>query len=424
MIATEQKGATPESQLGLFEQPGNDDVLATLAAFFDSTKEELEDHTRRYEVVRVRHIVMYILREYGGMSFPAIGRLIGKRDHTTVIHGVNKVKREIAEHPELLDLLDGPVSVARALQSRKKKVEKELEEINAKLYANAVAQIHLTKMKRQPPKVRAIPERNIKVLELYREGLTLENISKVFAVTRERIRQIVLNTIQSQAINESITKGIMMDVDLLLEEEAQTRKKAQNAKKPVKEVKIKQNRWSIYYDACKVCNSTVYPHVRSGMCEQCLGSYRGDIREKIISEHSGQCDVCHISRSDAFKTYGRDLYIQKDRNVLCRKCFLADSGNRMGHYKKYEWSRFYPACKKCATTTTPHASSGLCENCAPVLTTNKREKVIASKGSKCTYCGISRTNAQGRYSRDLYVTKDRETYCSECFHKYIRGKKT
>ncbi len=263
----------------------------------------------------------------------------------------------------------------------------------------------------------------MKVLEMYREGLTLQNISKVFKLSRERIRQVVLSTIHAMAINESVTKGIVMDIDVLLEEETKIRKNAQDSKKPVKPVIIKEDRWSRYYDACKVCNSTVYPHVRRGECEQCAGQYRGGIREKIIADHSSQCDVCHISRPDAMRTYGRDFYIQKDKSVLCRKCFLSGSGQRMGHYKNYEWSRFYVACKNCGTTTVPHAASGLCENCAPLLTTAKREEFILSSGSKCARCGISRAEARSKYGKDLYVIKTKDTLCFGCFQKYTRGKK-
>lgn len=424
MAATEPKGAAPKNQLALFEQAGNDDVLAALAVFFDSTKEELEERNRREDVVRVRHLIMYVLNQYGGMSFGAIGRLIGRRDHTTVIHGVNKVKQEVVEYPDLLDSLSGPIALATALKLRKQKVEEELKEMNVMLYAEAMVQIRLTKVKRQTLRERAIPERNMKVLEMYREGLTLQNISVMFDLSRERIRQIVMSTVQSLAINESISKGIVMDVDVLLEEEAKKRKNAQDSKKPPKpEKKIKEERWSRYYDACRSCGSTVYPHVRRGLCEQCAGQYRGKIREQIIAAHSNQCDVCHISRPDAMRTYGRDFYIQKDKSVLCRKCFLSDSGERMGHYKNHEWSRFYAACKNCGTTSVSHASRGLCLNCTPTLTPEQREQVIVSKGSKCSRCGISRADEQRLHKKDLRATKSKETLCFDCFQKYIREKR-
>jgi chromosomal replication initiation ATPase DnaA len=43
---------------------------------------------RRYQSISVpRHAAMEIIRRMTGMSFPAIGRLLGGRDHSTVLHG-------------------------------------------------------------------------------------------------------------------------------------------------------------------------------------------------------------------------------------------------------------------------------------------------------------------------------------------------
>ncbi len=44
---------------------------------------------------------MYILREDFQVSYPAIGKKLGGRDHTTVIHSCEKVKLEIKSDPEL-----------------------------------------------------------------------------------------------------------------------------------------------------------------------------------------------------------------------------------------------------------------------------------------------------------------------------------
>ena len=38
---------------------------------------------------------MYLCRELANMSFPKIGEDFGNRDHTTVMHGCNKIEKEI-----------------------------------------------------------------------------------------------------------------------------------------------------------------------------------------------------------------------------------------------------------------------------------------------------------------------------------------
>ena len=43
---------------------------------------------------------MYLCRDIIGTSLPKIGNEFGGRDHTTVIHAINKIEQEIAADPE------------------------------------------------------------------------------------------------------------------------------------------------------------------------------------------------------------------------------------------------------------------------------------------------------------------------------------
>ena len=49
---------------------------------------------------------MYLLREEFNISYPAIGDKLGGRDHTTVIHSYEKIKRELVEDPILIKELE------------------------------------------------------------------------------------------------------------------------------------------------------------------------------------------------------------------------------------------------------------------------------------------------------------------------------
>jgi chromosomal replication initiator protein len=51
--------------------------------------------------VRPRQIIMYILREDFNISYPTIGTKLGGRDHTTVIHSCEKIKKEVLVDNEL-----------------------------------------------------------------------------------------------------------------------------------------------------------------------------------------------------------------------------------------------------------------------------------------------------------------------------------
>lgn len=77
------------------------DVVDKVARYFDIEPASIYEKTRRKEVVKPRQLIMYILREDFHVSYPAIGQKLGGRDHTTVIHSYEKVKREIKESTDL-----------------------------------------------------------------------------------------------------------------------------------------------------------------------------------------------------------------------------------------------------------------------------------------------------------------------------------
>ncbi len=76
-------------------------VVSKVAEFYGIDEESIYEKTRRREVVRPRQVIMYILREDFNVSYPTIGSKLGGRDHTTVIHSCEKVKREVIIDTEL-----------------------------------------------------------------------------------------------------------------------------------------------------------------------------------------------------------------------------------------------------------------------------------------------------------------------------------
>lgn len=78
-----------------------DDIIKTIAQFYSLDKELIYEKTRRKEIVRARQVAMFLLREDFNISFPLIGRKMGGRDHTTVIHSCEKIKGDIEIDTEL-----------------------------------------------------------------------------------------------------------------------------------------------------------------------------------------------------------------------------------------------------------------------------------------------------------------------------------
>ncbi len=77
-------------------------VVEKVSEFYGIDENSIYEKTRRREVVRPRQIIMYILREDFNVSYPTIGTKLGGRDHTTVIHSCEKIKREVIGDSVLL----------------------------------------------------------------------------------------------------------------------------------------------------------------------------------------------------------------------------------------------------------------------------------------------------------------------------------
>jgi len=72
-------------------------VIERVAAFFDLSVADIVGAKRDKEIVLPRQVAMYIMRHELGLSFPKIASAVGGRDHTTAMHSVSKIERQVAE---------------------------------------------------------------------------------------------------------------------------------------------------------------------------------------------------------------------------------------------------------------------------------------------------------------------------------------
>ncbi|MDP3062760.1 MAG: chromosomal replication initiator protein DnaA [Chloroflexota bacterium] len=72
-----------------------DQVIEATGRLFNVTKEALYGKRRDKQTAQARQVTMYLLREELGLPFTEIGRLLGDRDHSTVIHAVGKINYDI-----------------------------------------------------------------------------------------------------------------------------------------------------------------------------------------------------------------------------------------------------------------------------------------------------------------------------------------
>ena len=80
-----------------------DGIMTTAARYYDIPMSDLTGSSRRQPLARQRQIAMYICREHTGLSLPKIGAAFGGRDHTTVMHAVEKIRGLLPEDKDVYD---------------------------------------------------------------------------------------------------------------------------------------------------------------------------------------------------------------------------------------------------------------------------------------------------------------------------------
>jgi chromosomal replication initiator protein len=81
-------------------------IIEVVAEHFGVDAEDITSKKRNSEFVQPRQVSMYLCRELTDTSLKSIGILLGKKDHTTILHGVKKIAEEIEESEELKNKIE------------------------------------------------------------------------------------------------------------------------------------------------------------------------------------------------------------------------------------------------------------------------------------------------------------------------------
>lgn len=76
-------------------------IIERTAKYFQVPLEEILGPKRDKDIVVPRQIAMYMLRSELHLSFPKIARELGRKDHTTAIHSVEKIEKEVSYDAEI-----------------------------------------------------------------------------------------------------------------------------------------------------------------------------------------------------------------------------------------------------------------------------------------------------------------------------------
>jgi len=83
-----------------------EEIIKVTAARFNVKIPDMKSQKKNKELVFARQICMFLARELTASSYPDIGNKLGGRDHSTVIHAHNKIKRLKEEDKRTTDLLE------------------------------------------------------------------------------------------------------------------------------------------------------------------------------------------------------------------------------------------------------------------------------------------------------------------------------
>ncbi len=79
--------------------PTADEIIKTVCNYYTLKPKDLKGKRRPVRIARPRQVAMYVMRKETELPLEEIGNQLGGRDHTTVIHGVGKIKELIHNDP-------------------------------------------------------------------------------------------------------------------------------------------------------------------------------------------------------------------------------------------------------------------------------------------------------------------------------------
>ena len=81
-------------------------IIDKTCEFYGITRAEIISQKRSKDIALPRQVAMYFIRTLTDTSYDEIGKLLGGRDHTTVMSGINKIKDQVAIDSKLSEQVD------------------------------------------------------------------------------------------------------------------------------------------------------------------------------------------------------------------------------------------------------------------------------------------------------------------------------
>ena len=92
--------------MGIVEKNDVHRIQKIVSEYFQISVEDIRSKKRSSNISFPRQIAMYLCRTMTNESFPKIGIEFGGKDHSTVMHSVEKIEKEIRENSDLANIIE------------------------------------------------------------------------------------------------------------------------------------------------------------------------------------------------------------------------------------------------------------------------------------------------------------------------------
>lgn len=86
---------------GMLQKPGFTQIVDAVSKHFKIPSEEIKGLKRNAPIVQARHVAIFLTRELTGDSWKHIGSLFGDRDHTSMMHGYQRINESMLQDKDL-----------------------------------------------------------------------------------------------------------------------------------------------------------------------------------------------------------------------------------------------------------------------------------------------------------------------------------
>jgi chromosomal replication initiator protein len=83
-----------------------DDIQKKVSSFFNTKMSDIKSKKKNKVFIQPRHTAMYLIRQLTDLSLPEIGRHFGGRDHSTVLHAIQKLDNIVLKDPDFANTID------------------------------------------------------------------------------------------------------------------------------------------------------------------------------------------------------------------------------------------------------------------------------------------------------------------------------